>query len=81
MFHNDWTLYQLAKERERDLVRQLEHDRLVRLARSTHRPRGHLAGAANGLGQLLINLGGRLQAGHAERPVATASRARSSTRA
>jgi hypothetical protein len=64
MIHNDWTLLQLAKERERDLMRRLEYDRLVRLARSSHRRRGRRFDRAfNGLGQLLIALGGRLQAG------------------
>jgi hypothetical protein len=65
MFHNDWTLLQLAKERERDLMRALEHDRLVQLARSTHARSGRrFDGVFNGLGQLLITLGRRLQAGH-----------------
>lgn len=65
MFHNDWTYYQLAKERERDLMRKLEHGRLVKLAQSS-RPRRNrrFARTFNGLGQLLITLGERLQAGH-----------------
>ena len=81
MFHNDWTLYQLAKERERDLLRQLEHEQLVRAARSPRKPRRRLAGVSNSLGQLLINLGRRLQAGDTTPSVATASCARSGTRA
>ena len=65
MFHNDWILLQLANERERDLMRELEHKRLARLARSTRRRNGRrFDGLFNGLGQLLITLGGRLQAGH-----------------
>ena len=65
MFHQDWILWQLAQERQRDLMRELEHDRLVRLARSARKRHGRrFDGVLNGLGQLLITLGGRLQAGH-----------------
>ena len=35
MYHNDWMLLKLAEERQRDLMRQLEHDRLIREAEST----------------------------------------------
>jgi hypothetical protein len=62
MLDNDWFLTQLAKERQRDLARELERNRLVRLARSTHGQRRHLAGVSAGLGRLLIALGERLQA-------------------
>ena len=65
MLENDWLLSQLAKERQRDLARELEHDQLVRLARSTHgQRRRRLAGVFAGFGRLLIALGERLQARH-----------------
>lgn len=62
MLDNDWLLSQIAKERQRDLVRELEQARLVRLTRST---RGRRSRRWDGLfarvGRLLIVLGGRLQ--------------------
>jgi len=65
MFQNDWMLSKLAEERRRDLMRDLEHDRLARLARSTRKRRGRrLDGVFDGLGRLLITLGSRLQARH-----------------
>ena len=65
MFHNDWILLQLVKDRERDVMRGLEQGRLARLAQSS-RPRRNrrFARTFNRLGQLLITLGERLQAGH-----------------
>jgi hypothetical protein len=63
MLEHDWFLTQLARERQRDLARELERNRLVRLARSTHgQRRRRLAGVSAGLGRLLIALGERLQA-------------------
>ena len=41
MYYDDWVLAQLAQERRRDLMRQLEDDRLVRLANSGRPQRGH----------------------------------------
>lgn len=65
MFHNDWTLLQLAKERQRELEQKLKHDQLVRLARSTRGRRSRrFAGVFAGLGRLLIAVGGRMQARH-----------------
>ncbi len=66
MYHNDWTLLQLAKERERDLVRKLEHDRLVREAESINHQHSHkLYHMLDWLGRQLVHLGERLQARHA----------------
>ena len=65
MYYNDWFLAKMAEEQRRELMRNLEHDRLVRLAQSTSTPRGNFARVSNGLGQLLIKSGGRLQAGMA----------------
>ena len=66
MFHNDWTLLQLAKERERDLLRQLEHDRLLREAESINPQRGHtLYHVLDWVGRHLVRWGERLQARHA----------------
>lgn len=66
MFENDWILQQLARERERDLLRQLQHDRLVRQARSLPGAHGHvLVHVLDRVGQHLIHWGERLQARHA----------------
>ena len=66
MFHNDWTLLQLAKERERDLVRELEHDRLIREAESSNQQRRHrLYHVLDWVGRQLVRWGARLQARHA----------------
>jgi hypothetical protein len=62
MFHNDWSLLQLAKERERDIVRKLEHNRLVREAELTSRPHRHtLYHVLDWVGRQLV----RWQAWHA----------------
>jgi hypothetical protein len=67
MFQHDWILSKMAEEKQRDLMRSLEHDRLVRLAQSglspRSRERGRSADVATGARQLLISLNGRLQAG------------------
>ena len=66
MYHNDWTLLQLAKERERDLVRQLEHDRLIREAELISYPHRHtLYHVLDWVGRHLVRWGERLQARHA----------------
>ena len=66
MFHNYWTLLQLAKERERDLMRELEHDRLVRQAElMNHRQRHTLYHVLYWVGRQLVRWGERLQARHA----------------
>jgi hypothetical protein len=65
MFHNDWTLLQLAKERERDLMRELEHDRLIRQAELVNHPHRHtLYHVLDWAGRQLIRWGERLQARH-----------------
>jgi hypothetical protein len=66
MFHNDWTLLQLAKERERDLMRQLERDRLIREAESINHQREHTwYHVLDWVGQRLVRWGERLQTRHA----------------
>ena len=66
MYHNDWTFLQLAKELERDLVRKLEHDRLVREAESIDQPHRHmLYHMLDWMGRQLVRWGERLQARHA----------------
>ncbi len=66
MFHNDWTLLQLAKERERDLLRQLEHDRLIREAESMNHQHRHTSyHVLDWVGRQLVRWGARLQARHA----------------
>jgi hypothetical protein len=65
MFHNDWTLWQLAQEHQRDLERQIEQARLARLAKSTHDRRGRRFYRALGwLGRQLIVVGEHMQARH-----------------
>ena len=66
MFHNDWTLLQLAKERERDLMRELEHGRLIRQAELVNHPHRHtLYHVLDWVGRQLVRWGERLQARHA----------------
>ncbi len=66
MFYHDWILTQLAQERRRDLMQQLEHDRLVREARSIPSPQGHtLYHMLDWMGRLLVRWDERLQARHA----------------
>jgi hypothetical protein len=66
MFHNDWVLLKLAEERRRDLLRQLERDRLAREAESSHPQRGHTVyHALDWAGRQLVRWGERLQARHA----------------
>ncbi len=66
MFENDWMLLKLAQERRRDLLRQLERDRLIRQAELTPQPHGHMVyHIMDGMGRQLIRWGERLQARHA----------------
>jgi hypothetical protein len=66
MFYHDWILAQLAQERRRDLVRQLEQDRLVRLADPVRPQRVHtIYHALDLVGRQLIVLGEHLRARHA----------------
>jgi hypothetical protein len=66
MYYDDWVLAQLAQERRRDLMRQLEDDRLVRLANSGRPQRGHsIYHVLDLIGRRLIVLGERLCARHA----------------
>ncbi len=66
MFENDWILRQLALERQRDLLRQIERDRLVRQARPISHQRGHtFYHVLDWTGRLLVRWGERLKARHA----------------
>ena len=66
MFHNDWTLLKIAEEQRRDLMQQLEHDRLVRQAKLMSHPHRHtLYHALDWIGRQLVRWGERLQARHA----------------
>ncbi len=66
MLGNDWVLLKLAQERHRDLLRQLERDRLIRQAELTPQPHGHMVyHIMDGMGRHLIRWGERLQAQHA----------------
>ena len=67
MFYDDWMLMRLAEERRRDLMRQLELDRLVRLVESARPQRGHrrLYHALDLAGRQLIAVGEQLCARHA----------------
>ena len=66
MYNHDWILLELAKERERDLVRKLEHDRLIQEARLVNHPHSHtLYHMLDWLGRQLVHWGEGLQARHA----------------
>jgi len=66
MFHNDWSLLQLAKERERDLMREREHDRLVRQAELMNpRQRHTLYHVLDWVGRQLVRWVNAWQARHA----------------
>ena len=66
MFHNDWMLSKIAEEQRRDLLRQLERDRLIREAESGNHQRGHmLYHVLDWMGRQLVRWGERLQARHA----------------
>ena len=66
MYQHDWVELQLAKERERDLMRRLEHAQLIREAESSsHRHRHRLYHVMDWVGRLLVRWGERLQASHA----------------
>jgi len=66
MFHNDWLLLKIAEEQRRDLLRQLERDRLIQEAESSNQQRGHMVyHAVDWVGRQLVRWGERLQARHA----------------
>ena len=66
MFHNDWMLSKIAEEQRRDLLRQLERDRLIREAESSNQQRRHrLYHVLDWVGRQLVRWGERLQARHA----------------
>jgi hypothetical protein len=66
MYYHDWILLELAKERERDLVRKLEHDQLIREAELINQQHGHkYYHMLDWLGRQLVHWGERLQARHA----------------
>ena len=64
--NNDWVLLKIAEERRRDLLRQLERDRLIHEAEAGNPERGHaLYHVLDWAGRQLIRWGERLQARHA----------------
>ena len=66
MYHNDYLLLKLAEERQRDLGRQLELDRLIRKAESANHPQQHMVyHMLDWVGRQLVRWGERLQARHA----------------
>ena len=66
MHQNDWIMLQLARERERDMLGQLQYRRLVREAQSLpHERRHRLYHVLDWIGQYLIRWGEWLQAQHA----------------
>jgi hypothetical protein len=66
MYHNDYLLLKLAEERQRDLMRQLEHDRLIREAELSSHPHQHMVyHMSDWAGRQLVRWGERLQARHA----------------
>ncbi len=66
MIHNDWVLLKLAEERRRDLMRQIEHDRLIQQAAFANHPRRHtMYHVLDWAGRLLVRWGEHLQARHA----------------
>ncbi len=66
MFQNDWVLLKLAQERRRDLMRQLERDRLIRQAELEAPQHRHmLYHVLDWTGRQLIRWGEGLQARHA----------------
>lgn len=85
MFYNDWVLLRLAEERRRDLMQQLEQEKVARLARSVRRPRERwLYRALDQIGQELVVIGEHLQSRHKAAMTAAALhaayRAQSTTR-
>jgi len=66
VYLNDWMLEQLAQERRRDMMRQIEHDRLVKQVTSSQTERGHkFYHILDWAGRQFITVGGRLEARHA----------------
>jgi hypothetical protein len=66
MYHNDYMLLRLAEERQRDLMRELEHDRLVREAKRANHAQPHkVYHMLDWVGRQLVRWGERLQAQHA----------------
>jgi hypothetical protein len=66
MYPNDYLLLKLAEERQRDLMRQVERDRLIHEARRANHPQRHtIYHALDWVGRQMIRGGERLQARHA----------------
>ena len=66
MYHNDYQLLKLAEERQRDLMRQLEHDRLIREAEFASQLQRHMMShVLDWAGRQLVRWGERLQVRHA----------------
>jgi hypothetical protein len=65
MYQNDWMLSKFIEERQRDLGRQLELDRLIREAESANHPQRHIVyHVLDWVGRQMIRWGERLQARH-----------------
>jgi hypothetical protein len=66
MYHNDWLLLKIAEEQRRDLMRQLEHDRLIRQVELANHPQRHKVDhILDWMGRQMIRWGVYLQARHA----------------
>jgi hypothetical protein len=65
MLQHDWMLSRQAEEHRRDLMRQLEHDRLVGEAEFAKHPHWHLVyHVMDWVGRQFVHWGERLQARH-----------------
>ena len=66
MYQNDWMLSKFVEERQRDLIQQIERDRLIHEARRANHPQQHTVyHALDWVGRQMIRGGERLQARHA----------------
>ncbi|HTP10272.1 MAG TPA: hypothetical protein VMP08_18595 [Anaerolineae bacterium] len=65
MYQNDWMLSKFIEERQHELMRQLEHDRLIRQAELANHPQQHTVyHALDWVGRRLVRWGEYLQARH-----------------
>jgi hypothetical protein len=66
MYYNDWMFMRIAEERRRDLMRELEHERLVRQVELANHPQRHqVYHGLDWVGRQLVHWGEHLQARHA----------------
>jgi hypothetical protein len=65
MYQNDYMLSRLVEERQRDLLRELEHDWLIREVRNSNAHGHTLYHGLDWVGRQLVRWGERLQARHA----------------